>query len=142
MTLKEREEEIIDEFSIFSDWMEKYEYLIDLGKEAPILDSKYKTDKYLIRGCQSQVWLHAWKDDDGKVRFESDSDAFITKGIAALLVRVFDRLSPDDILTADLDFINQIGLKDHLSPTRANGLVSMIKQMKLYAIGLQHKTEI
>jgi len=141
MNLKEREEEIVDEFSIFSDWMEKYEYLIDLGKEANPLDPKYKTDKYLIRGCQSQVWLHAWKQD-GKVRFESDSDAFITKGIAALLVRVFDGLSPEDILHADLNFINKIGLKDHLSPTRANGLVSMIKQMKLYAIGLQHKTEI
>ena len=141
MTLKEREEEIIEEFSIFSDWMEKYEYLIDLGKEASPLDPKYKADKYLIRGCQSQVWLRAWKED-GKVRFEGDSDAFITKGIAALLVRYFDGLSPEEILNTDLDFINKIGLKDHLSPTRANGLVSMIKQMKLYAIGLQHKTEI
>jgi cysteine desulfuration protein SufE len=141
MNLQEREEEIIDEFSIFSDWMDKYEYLIDLGKEASPLDPKYKTDKYLIRGCQSQVWLRAWKED-GNVRFETDSDAFITKGIAALLVRFFDKLSPGEILNADLDFINKIGLKDHLSPTRANGLVSMIKQMKLYAIGLQHKTEI
>jgi len=141
MTLKEREEEIIEEFSIFSDWMEKYEYIIDLGKEATPLDNQYKTDNYLIRGCQSQVWLHAFKED-GKVRFVADSDAFITKGIAALLVRFFDGLSPEEILNADLDFINKIGLKDHLSPTRANGLVSMIKQMKLYAIGLQHKTEI
>ena len=141
MTLKEREQEIIDEFSVFGDWMDKYEYIIDLGKEAKPLDPKYKTDDYLIRGCQSQVWLHAWKEY-GKVRFEADSDAFITKGIIALLIRVFDGLSPEEILNADLKFIDEIGLKDHLSPTRANGLLSMIKQMKLYAIGLQHKTEI
>jgi len=141
MTLKEREEEIVDEFSLFSDWMEKYEYIIDLGKEAPPINAQYKTDDYLIRGCQSQVWLHAWKEDD-KVHFEADSDAFITKGIVALLVRVLDGLSPEEILNTDLNFIDEIGLKDHLSPTRANGLVSMVKQMKLYAIGLQHKTEI
>ena len=141
MTLEEREEEIIEEFSMFSDWMEKYEYIIDLGKEAPTINPQYKTDDYLIRGCQSQVWLHAFKEDD-KVRFEADSDAFITKGIVALLVRVLDGLSPEEILNTDLNFIDEIGLKDHLSPTRANGLVSMIKQMKLYAIGLQHKTEI
>jgi len=141
MTLKEREEEIVEEFSIFSDWMEKYEYIIDLGKESTPIEPKYKTDDYLIRGCQSQVWLHAWKEDD-KVRFEGDSDAFITKGIVVLLIRAFDGLKPMEILNSDLGFINEIGLKDHLSPTRANGLVSMIKQMKLYAIGLQHKSEI
>ena len=141
MTLKEREEEIVDEFSMFSDWMEKYEYIIDLGKEATPINPLYKTNDYLIRGCQSQVWLHAWKED-GKVQFEADSDAFITKGIVSLLVRVLGGLSPEEILNTDLQFIDEIGLKDHLSPTRANGLVSMIKQMKLYAIGLQHKTEI
>ena len=141
MTLKEREDEIVDEFSMFSDWMDKYEYIIDLGKEAPPISPQYKTDDYLIRGCQSQVWLHAWKED-GKVHFEADSDAFITKGIVALLVRVLDGLNPEEILNTDLNFIDEIGLKDHLSPTRANGLVSMVKQMKLYAIGLQHKTEI
>jgi cysteine desulfuration protein SufE len=141
MTLEEREVEIIEEFSMFSDWMEKYEYIIDLGKEASPIENQYKTDDYLIRGCQSQVWLHAWKEDE-KVHFDADSDAFITKGIIALLIRVMDGLSPEEILNSDLHFIDEIGLKDHLSPSRANGLVSMIKQMKLYAIGLQHKTEI
>lgn len=141
MELKDREKEIIDEFEIFPDWMEKYEYIIDLGKELPSINSVYKNDEYRISGCQSQVWLHAWKDE-GKIRFEADSDAIITKGIIALLIRALDGLTPQEILNADLDFINEIGLKEHLSPTRANGLLSMIKQMKLYAVGLQHKSTI
>jgi cysteine desulfuration protein SufE len=141
MGLQEREAEIIDEFAIFPDWMEKYEYIIDLGKELSPIDAKYKTDSYKISGCQSQVWLHAWKSD-GKVHFEAESDAIITKGIIALLIRVLDNLSPEEILNAELRFIDAIGLKEHLSPTRANGLLSMIKQMKLYAVGLQHKSTI
>lgn len=141
MGLKERENEIIDEFAMFPDWMEKYEYIIDLGKELTPIESEYKTDSYKINGCQSQVWLHAWKSD-GKVHFEADSDAIITKGIIALLIRALNDLSPEEILNADLAFIDEIGLKEHLSPTRANGLLSMIKQMKLYAVGLQHKSTI
>jgi len=141
MTLEEREREIIEEFSIFSDWMEKYEYIIDLGKELKPIDKDYMNDEYRIRGCQSQVWLHAWKED-GLVHFEADSDAIITKGIIALLIQALDGLSPEEIINADLQFIDEIGLKEHLSPTRANGLISMIKKMKLYAIGLQHKSSI
>lgn len=141
MDLNDREKEIVEEFEIFPDWMEKYEYIIDLGKELPSIKSDYKTDEYRISGCQSQVWLHAWKDN-GHIHFEADSDAIITKGIIALLIRALDGLSPEEILNADLEFINVIGLKEHLSPTRANGLLSMIKQMKLYAVGLQHKSTI
>jgi cysteine desulfuration protein SufE len=141
MNLQEREEEIIEEFSIFSDWMEKYEYIIDLGKELEPIDPIYKTDDYVIKGCQSQVWLHASKEGE-KVRFQADSDAIITKGIIALLIRALDGLIPEDIFQADLKFIDTIGLEEHLSPTRANGLTSMIKQMKLYAIGLQHKSSM
>lgn len=141
MNLKERENEIIEEFSMFSDWMEKYEYIIDLGKEMKPINQDYMNDEYRIRGCQSQVWLHAWKNN-GIVHFEADSDAIITKGIIAILIRVLDGLQPEEILHAELSFIDEIGLKEHLSPTRANGLVSMIKQMKLYAVGLQHKSSI
>lgn len=141
MNLIERENEIIDEFSIFSDWMEKYEYIIDLGKELAPIDAEFKTDNYVIKGCQSQVWLQAWKEGD-LVHFKADSDAIITKGIIALLIRTLDGLTPEEIIQADLKFIDEIGLKEHLSPTRANGLLSMIKQMKLYAIGLQHKQSI
>jgi cysteine desulfuration protein SufE len=141
MGLKEREDEIIEEFAIFPDWMEKYEYIIDLGKELKPIGEAYKKDEYRINGCQSQVWLHAWKSEN-KVHFEADSDAIITKGIIALLIRVLDGLSPEEILNAKLEFVDVIGLKEHLSPTRANGLLSMIKQMKLYAVGLQHKSTI
>lgn len=141
MTLAEREQSIIEEFSVFDDWMDKYEYLIDLGKEAPPISDEYKTDDYRIRGCQSQVWLRAWRNN-GDIHFEADSDAFITKGIIALLIRVLDGLTSEEILNAELGFIDVIGLKSHLSPTRANGLLSMVKQMKLFAIGLQHKTQM
>ncbi len=138
MTIKEIQEEIIDEFSMFDDWMERYEYIIELGKSLTLIDSVYKLDENLIKGCQSKVWIHAdFKDD--KIVFTADSDAILTKGIVALIIRVYTNQNPNDILEADETFINEIGLKEHLSPTRANGLVSMIKQIKLYALGYQSK---
>lgn len=132
-TIKEIEEEIVDEFSVYDDWMDKYEYIIELGKELPLIDEKYKTDDRLIKGCQSRVWLHAEKEGDEMV-FTADSDAIITKGIIGLLIRVLSHQSPEDIAKAELGFIKEIGLQEHLSPTRANGLVSMIKQLKMAAI--------
>lgn len=138
MTIKEIQEEIIDEFSMFDDWMERYEYIIDLGKSLAIIDSEYKVDENLIKGCQSKVWLHSELNND-KLIFTADSDAILTKGIVALLLRVFSEQKPEDILAADTAFIDEIGLKEHLSPTRANGLVSMVKQIKMYAIALQAK---
>lgn len=133
MTIKELQEEIIDEFSMFDDWMERYEYIIELGKSLPIINSQYKTDDNIIVGCQSKVWLHA-ELIDGNVVYSSDSDAILTKGIIALLLRVFSNQTSDTILKTDTNFIDTIGLKEHLSPTRANGLVSMIKKIKLYAL--------
>jgi len=133
MTIKEIQEEIIDEFEMFDDWMERYEYIIELGKSLPIIDEQYKTDDNLIVGCQSKVWLHATKKED-KIYYTSDSDAILTKGIIALLLRVFTNQKSEDILKANTDFIDEIGLKEHLSPTRANGLVSMVKKVKLYAL--------
>ena len=138
MSIKEREQEIVDEFSMFSDWMEKYEYLIELGKDLPLIDAQYKTDDYRIKGCQSQVWLHA-NEHNGRISFTADSDAIITKGIISLLIRTLSDSSPEEILKADFDYINQIGLKENLSPTRANGLVSMIKQIKEYALAFSIK---
>ena len=138
MTIKEIQEEIIDEFSMFDDWMERYEYIIDLGKSLPLIDSQHKIDANLIKGCQSKVWLHSELKEDTLV-FTADSDAILTKGIVALLLRVFSNQKAEDILAADTSFIDQIGLKEHLSPTRANGLVSMLKQIKMYAIALQGK---
>ena len=138
MTIKEIQEEIIDEFSVFDDWMERYEYMIDLGKSVEIIDDAYKTDENLIKGCQSKVWIHA-DLNDGIIHFTADSDAILTKGIVALVLRVFSDQKPADILAADTEFINEIGLKEHLSPTRANGLVSMLKQIKLYALAYQSK---
>ena len=132
-TIKEIQEEIIDEFSMFDDWMQKYEYLIDLGKELPQIEEKYKIEDNLIKGCQSRVWLDA-KHEDGKIIYTADSDAIMTKGIIAILIRVLSNQSANDIANANLTFINEIGLKEQLSPTRANGLVSMIKQMKIYAL--------
>lgn len=137
-TIKEIQEEIADEFSMFEDWAQRYEYMIELGKSLPVIDEKYKTDEYLIRGCQSRVWVHAGFED-GKMILTADSDAIITKGIIAILIRVFSNQTPQDIAMADTGFIDEIGLKEHLSPTRANGLVSMIKQIKMYAIGYQSK---
>ena len=138
MSIKIIQEEIVDEFSIFEDWMERYEYMIELGKSLPIIDSLHKTDENIIKGCQSKVWLHA-SYDDGTIVFTADSDAIITKGIVAILIRVFSNQSPKDILASNTDFIDAIGLKEHLSPTRANGLVSMIKQIKMYAVAYQTK---
>ena len=138
MTIREIQQEIVDEFAMFDDWDERFQYVIDLGKSLPLIDEQYKTDENTIKGCQSKVWLHADRKD-GKVVFTADSDAIITKGIIAILIRVFSNQSPQDILDADTDFINEIGLKDHLSPTRANGLVSMIKQIKMYALAYAAK---
>ncbi|MCA0131169.1 SufE family protein [Winogradskyella alexanderae] len=136
MTIAEVQNEIIDEFSMFDDWEERYQYMIDLGKTLPLIDEQYKTDDHIIKGCQSKVWVHADMKDD-KVNFTADSDAIITKGIIAILIRAFSGQHPNDIIKADTDFIDKIGLKEHLSPTRANGLVSMIKQLKMYAIAYQ-----
>ncbi len=133
-TLQEAEQEIIDEFELFEDWMDKYNYIIELGKDLPLIDPQYKTEQYLISGCQSQVWLHA-DFKNGKINFTADSDAIITKGIINLLIRVLSGRAPQEILDCSLDYIDKIGLKEHLSPTRSNGLVSMIKQIKLYALG-------
>ncbi|MFK8058911.1 MAG: SufE family protein [Polaribacter sp.] len=138
MTIKEIQEEIIDEFSMFDDWMERYEYIIELGKSLPIINDAYKLDQNLIKGCQSKVWLYSELDED-KVKFTADSDAILTKGIVALLLRVYSEQKPANILAAETSFIDEIGLKEHLSPTRANGLVSMIKQIKMYAIAQQTK---
>lgn len=128
--------EIIEEFSLFDDWMQRYEYMIELGKSLPLIDERYKTDENLIKGCQSKVWVHA-EMKDGKVVFTADSDAIITKGIIAIMVRVFSNQRPEDVVKADMGFIDEIGLKEHLSPTRANGLVSMVKQLKIYALAYQ-----
>lgn len=130
------QEELIDEFALFDDWMDRYEHMIALGKSLPLIDEELKTDDKLIKGCQSKVWLHS-EMKDGKVQFTADSDAIITKGIVAILIRVFSNQKPEDIVSANTDFIDEIGLKEHLSPTRANGLVSMLKQMKLYAVAYQ-----
>ncbi len=138
-TIQEKEQEIIEEFSLFDDWMDKYNYIIELGKSVPQIDQQYKQEKYLITGCQAQVWLHA-RYDEGKVYFTADSDALITKGIVALLIRVLSGQPPQDIVNADMTFIDEIGLREHLSQTRSNGLLNMIKQMKLYALAFQ-KTE-
>ena len=135
MTIKEIQDEIIEDFSYFDDWMDKYEYIIDLGKKLPLIDEQYKDPTHRITGCQSQVWLHA-EMKDGKVEFTADSDAVITKGIIALLVRVLNSQPAKDIADSDLYFIDQIGLKEHLSPTRSNGLLSMVKQMKMYGVAL------
>ena len=135
-SIQDIQNEIIDEFSMFEDWMQRYEYMIDLGKSLPLIDPLYKTDDYIIKGCQSKVWVHA-NMQDGQVHFTADSDAIITKGIIAVLIRAFSGQSPQDIIDANTDFIDKIGLKEHLSVTRANGLVSMIKQIKLYALAYQ-----
>ena len=131
----EIQEEILDEFNMFEDWFQKYEYLIDLGKDLASINEKYKIEENLIRGCQSKVWLHA-DEKDGKIIFSADSDAIMTKGIIALLIRVFSNQHASEIVSSDLYFINKIGLTEQLSVTRANGLLSMIKQMKLYAVAL------
>ena len=138
MTIKEIQDEIIDEFSMFDDWMQRYEYIIDLGKSLPLIGEKYKTEDNIIKGCQSKVWVHAEQKDD-KIIFTADSDAILTKGIIGILIRTFSNQKASDILDANTDFIDEIGLKEHLSPTRANGLVSMIKQIKMYALAFNAK---
>jgi cysteine desulfuration protein SufE len=138
MTIKEIQEEIIDEFGMFEDWMQRYEYIIEMGKSLPLIQEENKTDDNLIRGCQSKVWLQS-DYKDGKLDFTADSDAILTKGIIALLLRVYSNQKPKDILDSEPYFIDEIGLKEHLSPTRANGLTSMVKQLKLYALAFQSK---
>ena len=133
MGIIEVQNEIIEEFSLFEDWMQRYEYMIELGKAIELIDSSKKIDSNLIKGCQSKLWLHA-ELTNNKLIFKADSEAIITKGIAAVLLRVFSNQTPKDILNANLDFVDKIGLKEHLSPTRANGLISMIKQIKYYAL--------
>ena len=135
-TIEAIQEELIEEFSLFEDWMQRYEYMIDLGKSLPLIDAAYKNEDHIIKGCQSKVWVHADLKED-LIQFTADSDAIITKGIIALLIRVFSHQHPKAILDANSDFIDEIGLREHLSPTRANGLLSMIKQIKLYAIAFQ-----
>ncbi len=138
MTINEIQDEIIDEFSGFDDWMDKYQLLIDLGNEQEPLDEQYKVESNLIDGCQSRVWLQA-DYQDGLINFTAESDALIVKGIVALLIRVLSGHTPEEILNADLYFINEIGLKEHLSPTRSNGLLAMVKQMRMYALAFQTK---
>ena len=136
-TIQKIQAEIVEDFEMFDDWMQKYEYLIDLGKDLAPIKEQYKTEDNLIKGCQSRVWIHA-EHSEGKIIFTADSDAIMTKGIVAILINVLSNQAPKDIATAKLDFINEIGLKEQLSPTRANGLVSMIKKMKLYAIAFNN----
>ena len=138
MTINEIQDEIIEEFQDFDDWMDRYQLLIDLGSDQPALPEQYKTEQNLIDGCQSRVWLQA-DLTDGRIHFQAESDALIVKGIVALLIRVFDNQTPPDILNADLYFIDKIGLREHLSPTRSNGLLAMLKQIKLYALAYQAK---
>jgi cysteine desulfuration protein SufE len=136
MIIKDIQNEIVDEFSMFDDWMERYEYIIELGKGLPIIAEQYKTEDNIIQGCQSKVWVHA-EEKDGKVFFTADSDAILTKGIIAILIRSFSNQTPAAILEANTDFVDEIGLKEHLSATRANGLVSMIKKIKMYALAFE-----
>ena len=138
MTIQEIQDEIVDEFSMFEDWMQRYEYIIDLGKSLPLIDEQFKTEDNIIKGCQSKVWVHAEQHGE-KVVFTADSDAILTKGIIAILIRAFSNQKAADILEANIDFIDKIGLKEHLSPTRANGLVSMVKKIKMYALAFNAK---
>lgn len=138
MTIQAIQDEIVDEFSMFDDWMQRYEYMIELGKTLPLIEEKYKTEENIIKGCQSKVWVHA-EENNGNIVFTADSDAILTKGIIAILIRAFSNQSAKAILEANTDFIDEIGLKEHLSPTRANGLVSMIKQIKMYALAFNAK---
>jgi cysteine desulfuration protein SufE len=137
MSIAEKEIEIIEDFAIYDDWMDKYEYIIELGKDLPIINNELKTENKIIKGCQSQVWLHADKVD-GKIVYTADADAIIAKGIISLLIQVLSNETPQAVLDARLDFIKEIGLQEHLSPTRSNGLVAMVKQMKIYALALNN----
>ena len=139
-SIQDIQEEIVNEFTVFDDWMDRYNYLIDLAKDLPVIDPKYKNNDYVIRGCQSKVWLNA-EYKNGKIYFTADSDAIITKGIISLLIRVLSNRTPQEIMNTNLEFIEKIGLRQNLSPTRANGLMSMIKQMKLYAIAFNAREQ-
>jgi len=139
MTIRETQDEIIADFELFGDWMDKYEYIIQLGKELPMIEEQYKTDDNLIKGCQSRVWLHT-EYREGKLFFTADSDAVITKGLISLVIKVLNGHTPKEIVESDLYFIDAIGLSSHLSPTRSNGLLSMVKQIKLYALAYQKKS--
>ncbi len=141
MKIEDIQQEIIEEFQDYDDWMDRYQLLIDIGQEQEPLDERYKTESNLIDGCQSRVWLQADLDGEGRIHFQAESDALIVKGIVALLIRVLDRQTPEDILAADLHFIEDIGLREHLSPTRSNGLLAMLKQMKLYALAFKSKQD-
>lgn len=138
LTVQQAEQEIVDEFELFDDWADKYQYIIEIGQKLPSLSDEYKNDSHRIKGCQSSVWLHAFAED-GTVFFEADSDSTFVKGEIALLIRVLSGKNPDEIINAELNFIDEIGLRQHVAVTRANGLAAMIKQMKLYAIGLKSK---
>ena len=140
MSIKEIQDEIVGEFSMFDDWMERYEYIIELGKKLPLIQEEFKTENNLIKGCQSKVWLQGEQNEE-KIIFTADSDAILTKGIIAILIRSFSNQKAVDILEADMGFIDEIGLKEHLSPTRANGLVSMIKNIKMYALAFNSKQQ-
>jgi len=139
MTVNELQDQVIDEFSVFDDWIDKYNYLIDIGKSLPPIDARHKTSDYLIEGCQSKVWLYT-SFENGVINFSADSDAIITRGIVALLVRILSGRTPAEIINSDLYFIDRIGLKQNLSPTRSNGLLSMVKQIKLYALAFSTKS--
>lgn len=139
MTIDEAQDEIIEEFETLGDWMEKYEHIIQMGKELPMIDERFRKDENLIRGCQSRVWLHS-EYRDGKIYFTADSDALITKGLVSMVIRVLSGHAPKEIAEAELYFVDKIGLRSHLSPTRSNGLLSMLKQMKLYAVAYQAKS--
>ncbi|MBD5251486.1 MAG: SufE family protein [Bacteroides sp.] len=141
MTIDRIQEEITDEFSLVDDWMDRYGMIIDLGNQLPPIEEKYRNPDHLIEGCQSRVWINAELTPEGKVHYTADSDAIIVKGIISLLVKVLDNQTPDDIINADLHFINDIGLSEHLSPTRSNGLLAMLKQMKLYAVAFKARQE-
>jgi len=141
MTIDEKQQEIIEEFAFFEDWMEKYDFIIQLGKDLPLIDDRYKVEDRLIKGCQSQVWMHA-EEKDGKVYFTADSDALITKGLVSMVIKVLSGHPPEEIINSDLYFIQEVGLQNHLSLTRSNGLASMIKQMKLYALALHNQQKI
>lgn len=139
--IQSRAEELVDEFAMFPDWMDKYQYLIDLGKELPLIEDEYRTDEYRIRGCQAQVWLRA-RTDNGTVDFRADSDALITKGLISVLLRVLNHQPAEDVARADLDWLDEIGMKEHLSPTRKNGLDSMIKQIRMYAAAIASQEKL
>lgn len=138
MTINEKQDQIIEDFELFDDWMQKYEYIIQLGKDLPLIDEQYKTEENIIKGCQSRVWLHA-EYKDGKLYFTADSDALITKGLVSMVVYVLSSHTPEEIANAEIYFIDDIGLRSHLSPNRSNGLLSMLKQMKIYAVAYRAK---